>query len=142
MEGVNSNLVIIDIITKNEPIRIINIYRSFSPQDNVSARVKFNYQMELAKEALNTKSILLGDFNLDYNKCNDDNYVPRNLFSDFEEKFEMINVIQMIDFVTWSRIVGNVLKESTLDHIYTKSPTSISNLYSIMPLFGDHRVIT
>ena len=83
-----------------------------------------------------------GDFNLDYRRINDDNYVRKNLFADFDEVLSNLNAIQLIDFVTCSRIVGNELKESILDHIYTKTPTFISNIYSIMPLFGDHRMIT
>ena len=84
----------------------------------------------------------MGDFNLDYRKNNDDNYVHKNLFSDFDEILSDLNLIQMVDFITWSRVVGIELKESILDHIYTRSPTSISNISSIMPLFGDHRLIT
>ena len=68
MEGTNSNLVIIDIKDTKMPTRLINIYRSFNPQDNVSARDKFKYQLQLIKIAYNANSILLGDFNMDYKK--------------------------------------------------------------------------
>ena len=34
LEGIDSNLVIIDILTKKGPQRLINVYRSFSPQNN------------------------------------------------------------------------------------------------------------
>ena len=35
------------------------------------------------------------------------------------------NLIQLIEFPTWSWIVNDVLIESMLDHIYVKDPTFI-----------------
>ena len=35
LEGVDSNLVIIDILSKKDPLRLINIYRSFNPPNNI-----------------------------------------------------------------------------------------------------------
>ena len=112
LEGMNSNLVVLDILTKNEPLRIINIYQSFNPQNNVTVRDKFKYQLQLVRDASNTKKILLGDFNLDYRRLNDDNYVHKNLYSDFDDLLSNLNFIQLIDFVMWSQIVGDELKES------------------------------
>ena len=104
----NSNLIIIDILSKKEPLMLKNIYRSFNPPYNETVRDKFKYQLELITVAFNTKTIFLGDFNLDYRRINDDNYVHKNLFADFDEALSNLNVIQLIDFVTWSRIVGCV----------------------------------
>ena len=105
-------MVIIDIKDIKVPLRLINIYQSFSPQNNISARDKFKYQLLLIKKAFNENSILLGDFNLDYSKINDDNYVHRNLFEDFDETLSNLNLIQIVDFVTWSRLVGIELRDS------------------------------
>ena len=69
LEGVDSNLIIIDIEGTN-PTRIINLYRSFNPQNGVSQRGKFKHQLSLIKESFTNKKILLGDFNLDYRKKN------------------------------------------------------------------------
>ena len=65
LEGVDSNLIIIDIEGSN-PTRIINVYRSFNPQNVQSQREKFKYQLYLIKEAFYKRTVLLGDFNLDY----------------------------------------------------------------------------
>ena len=64
LEGVDSNLIIIDIEgTVNT--RLINVYRSFAPQNGVSEREKFMYQVSLINTAVsNVSCILLGDFNL------------------------------------------------------------------------------
>ena len=53
LEGINSNLVIIGIKDTKVPVRLINIYRSFNPQNNVSPREKFKYQLQLIKKAFN-----------------------------------------------------------------------------------------
>ena len=74
LEGVDSNIVIIDL-DGDLNIRLINVYRSFAPQNGVSQREKFKYQLSLIKNALlNSKCILLGDFNLNFVKKNDINY--------------------------------------------------------------------
>ena len=64
--------------------RIINVYRSFSPQGNVNARAKFLYQLNIIKNAIYDKCILLGNCNLDFVKIYDDNYAHKNLFNDSE----------------------------------------------------------
>ena len=52
-----------------------NVYRSFAPQNGVSQREKFKYQLSLIKDAfLNSKCILLGDFNLNFVKKNEMSY--------------------------------------------------------------------
>ena len=46
LEGTNSNLIIIDL-KGSMKLRLINIYRSHSPQHGVSQRDKFNQQLWL-----------------------------------------------------------------------------------------------
>ena len=48
LEGKNSNLIIIDIEDRKRT-RLINIYRSFNPQDGLSPREKFKYQLNLIR---------------------------------------------------------------------------------------------
>ena len=62
-------------------LRIINIYRSHSPQHGVSQRDKFNQQLSLIDNAVTNKTILLGDFNLDWFKRHSNNYAFRNMFA-------------------------------------------------------------
>ena len=64
------------------------------------------------------KCILIGDFNLDYGKIYDDNYNNKNLFQDFEDILSSFNLIQLVKFETWSRMVGTERRSSILDHIY------------------------
>ena len=60
----NGYSVVIDISGSNSVKRIINVYRSFNPQNNVNARTKFLYQLEIIKNTMIDECILLGDFNL------------------------------------------------------------------------------
>ena len=46
------------------------------------------------------------------------------------------------NFETWSRVINNVRKFSTLDHLYCKDPTFLEDIAFINPVFGDHVVIT
>ena len=63
LEGVDSNLIIIDIESTVSVKRIINVYRSFNPQNNVNARIKFKYQLDLIKRAMIESCVIIGDFN-------------------------------------------------------------------------------
>ena len=47
LEGVDFNLFLIDIEGSSAIKRILNVYRSFNPQNNINARLKFKYQLEL-----------------------------------------------------------------------------------------------
>ena len=95
------------------------------------------------KAAVDTSDyILLGDFNLNFDKKNDINYSHASYFDDFEHVLSDKNMIQLIEFPTWSRIINNVLIESLLDHIYVKDPTTVCEIQSTKPLFGDHLLVS
>ena len=57
--GLNSNIVTIDLESSSTVDRIINVYRSFHPQGNVNARTKFKYQLQLIKNAMTTKCLVV-----------------------------------------------------------------------------------
>ena len=48
------------------------------------------------------------------------------------------NLIQIIDFDTWSRVINGTKKESLIDHIYVNDINSVSNVKFEVPTFGDH----
>ena len=106
LEGVDSNVIIVDIKGTN-PLRIINVYRSFNPQNGQSQREKFKYQLSLIEKAFIRGTKLLGDFNLDFLKKHCINYANRNLFDDFDDVLSDLNLILMVNCTTWSRIVNN-----------------------------------
>jgi hypothetical protein len=92
-------------------------------------------------KAYKNNTILLGDMNLDWNKKNLISY-PFNMYCDYlENKMNELDFVQLVNFPTWSTMVNGTIRESTIDHVYTADPTSINNLYSQKPVFGDHVLI-
>ena len=136
LEGNDSHIVIIDLVKSSSIKRIVNVYRSFNPQNNVQERTKFKYQLNIIRAAMWEGCLLLGDFNLDYLKVNDVTYGHKNFFMDFNEVLAEYNLIQLVNFVTWSRMNGNNVRTSILDHIYVKNPLNITDLGFINPFFG------
>ena len=141
LEGVNKHLVIVDVLNGKKPKkRIINIYRSFNPQ-GTSQREHFSCQLDLIKLAFNRDSVLIGDLNLDYATKFNVNYQRETLFELFDTKLGALNLIQIVNFDTWSRMVGPVLRSSILDHIYVTDNNYLSNVTHVKPCFGDHVLI-
>ena len=110
LEEEDNNLVIIDVIVENISRRIVNIYRSFNPP-GLTAKDLFIRQCRLVRVAFNSGTIFLGDFNLDYRKKHDVNYSNANLFAVLDEGFDDLNLLQLVNFSTWSSIVGNTFVE-------------------------------
>ena len=73
----------------------------------------------------NKDCILLEDFNLNYAKKNDVNYIHIRYFDDFDDMLGNDNLIQIIEFPTWLHIINDVLSESIIDHIYERDPTLV-----------------
>ena len=65
-----------------------------------------------------SNTILLGDFNIDFSRKSSADYGCRGLFEDFDDALSNFGLEQLMDFVTWSRLVNNVYKNSVLEHVY------------------------
>ena len=52
----------------SEVKRIINVNRCFNPEGNYTARDKFKSQLKAIKNAMIPKTVIVGDFNIDYDK--------------------------------------------------------------------------
>ena len=117
-EGTNSHVIIINL---NDQVRtkIINIYRSFNPPGAHTQKSFFEMQLSIIKNASNPNTIILGDFNLDHAKKFDVTYSHKLYFRALNETIPEFH--QIVTFATWSRTVNNIIKESILDHIYTKN---------------------
>ena len=141
MEEKNLHLIILDV-KSHRNMRFINIYRPFNPRNGLSPREFFNQQLRVIRRSCTNNTILLGDFNLDWNMKGIRNYAFKNYYDDMEEALSGFDFIQLVEFPKWSRTVNNVVKLSTLDHIYSNSVTDVSSLEQIDPLWGDHCVVT
>ena len=68
-------------------------------------------------------------------------YRYKNIFEMQNDFFDNPNLIQQINLPTGQQVINNENKESILDHIYVQDPTIINDIYSIIPLIGDHKLI-
>ena len=144
LEGINNHIIVVDLDLK-EKYRLINIYRTFAPQGGVSPSDKFDVQINLISSAVvdspNRIPLIVGDFNLDYNKIFNSEYQHKLLYQKLTNTFENLNLIQLVEFNTWSRLINGILKTSTLDHVYTNDHTIINHLSSFKPEIGDHNCV-
>ena len=90
LEGVNSGLVIVDVKLKSL-VRIIGVYRVFSPPGEVSQHAFFTAQIQLIKQACdqarNMKIGVLGDFNLNEDKKFCDEYSLKGFYNELNNVF-------------------------------------------------------
>ena len=140
LEVPNMHIMIIDINDKRET-RVINMYRPFTPPNDQTQKQFFDSQLLILKNNITSNTIVLGDLNLDQAKILDLNYSHKNYFNSLIENLEPHNLIQMVNFPTWSRVINNMYCSSIIDHVYIKDPTLIRAIYPIIPPFGDHCVV-
>ena len=144
LEKLDSSVVIIDI-DATKKYRIINIYRSFTPPNGKTQKQAFIDQLAIIKNATETANnfniVVLGDFNLDELKRNGANYPFKDYYTELDNCFDPLNLIQMINFPTWQRTVNNSNRESILDHIYVTNPLIIKSIRHLKPLMGDHLIL-
>ena len=141
IEIANMHIIVIDLKDSTKT-RIINVYRTFSPQPPQTQREFFVGQVALLSSLITANTILIGDFNLDHRKRFDINYSHKNYFNLLNPLLLEKNLTQIVKFDTWSRYVNSVKVCSILDHIYVKDPTVISSLSYITPTFGDHVLLS
>ena len=101
----------------------------------------FDLQLEILANSVCNNCYILGDFNLDalmIDRSDYDRKLPLVQPSDFAVEN---NFFQLIDFCTWSRVINGTKKESILDHVYVNDISSIKNIKSETPTFGDHLLI-
>ena len=103
LEVKNMHIVIIDI-NNDKNHRIITIYRSFNPKSAHTQKEFFDLQLQILKSNINKNTIILGDFNLDQRK-NLDPCDGHNHFESLCNAFKQHNLIQIVTFNTWSRVI-------------------------------------
>ena len=139
-EDQDFHIVVVDVIL-NVKIRIINIYWSFRPPNLMTPEAFFVEQLYILNNAMCKNCYIMGDFNLDAKMSNRNDYnrkVPLQILNDFALENQLI---QTVDFFTWSRNINGNRKESLLDHVYVSNHATISNVNHKTPTNGDHVLI-
>ncbi len=53
-----------------------------------------------------------------------------------------LNLVPMVNFPTWLRLVLNEHRKSIIDDLYTSCPLSVNNIQGICPYFGNPVMVT
>jgi hypothetical protein len=141
LEDKDSHLLIIDMNTSST-IRIIGLYQTFRSPDGSKPIDFFLKQINIIKRNFTSRTVLLGDFNLDARMQYRLDYSHKHIFVCLGELLGELNLHQMVDFPTWSCIINDIKKESILDHIYVNDITLIEKCSYTVPYFGDHVIVT
>ena len=113
LEDKNMHVVIIDDVSSKK-IRIINVYCSLRPPGNQSPEAFFLKQLLLMKKAISSDCYLVGDLNLEAKMENRPDYNRKNLLDKMLALMLEENMIQIVNFDTWSRVVNGLKKSSML----------------------------
>ena len=140
LEETDCHIIIIDIISTTN-VRLISLYRSFRPPNGMSPAALFEKQLNIVERNCLPNTIVLGDFNLDFKMKWRNDYPHKHLFNHLLNLTEKLNLLQLVDFPTWSRYINNIQKTSILDHVYVNNLTLVNNCSSVTPNFGDHLLI-
>ena len=84
-----------------------------------------------------TETLILGDFNIDWNRKADIAYTKIDMIEDIEESLEQSNFSQLITGDTWAR--GD--QKSRIDLCFTNKPQNISTVNNKICGSSDHNII-
>ena len=135
------HIVILDVLSDIQ-FRIINIYRSFRPPGGLTVDKFFEKQLDLVKKALCKNCYVVGDFNLDVGMANRPDYSNKHTLEKLDVFVTSENLVQIVNFDTWSRVINGKKKSSLLDHIYVTNPATVLDTSHYLPPFGDHLLVT
>jgi hypothetical protein len=139
LEMEDGNIVVIDLILESM-VRVANIYRPFRPA-NSPERQYFNHQLTTLENLIVENTIILGDFNLDINKLNDETYYEIHSLRDLV-KFKNDNSLrQEIEENTWSRNILGVVKSLRIDHVYCTEDIKVIEKTVTPEAYSDHDVV-
>ena len=113
LEKINCHVVVVGIIAAIT-FRLICVFRSFRPQDNISPKFLFETQLGLFREALTSNCYVMGDFNLDAmmeNRPDYDRRIPLNKLNNFANQ---MNLLQIVTKTAWSHVINDIKKSHFL----------------------------
>lgn len=139
-ETERSDTHIIVLHLPKHDLMLASIYRSYQLTQHANHGEAFGDQLTVLETlcASSNKVIILGDFNLDHNRRADPSYHHSRLYDMWKEYEARCQLVQMVDFPTWSRMRRGVLKASTLDHIYTSDVNQIESIEELSASVSDH----
>ena len=142
-EKIDSNVVLLELSNKYTVARLAGIYRQFKQVENRTQLQTFKLQLQHITHFIdgNNSFILIGDFNLDYNKRDVQNYAQRRIYDELLEMCIAFDLLQLIKEVTWSRIYQGAIRSSILDHVYTNNKEIITDIRTEKQPISDHSAV-
>ena len=138
LEKPESHIIIITL--EDSGIGIASVYRTYKLTHKPSHILALEEQISILTNLTTTHSrnIILGDFNLDYNKRNDPSYHHRILFNRMIEFEDQNDLLQTVKFNTWTRSNNNLIQQSLLDHVYASDIGLIGQVTEGCATTSDH----
>ena len=84
--------------------QVCGLYRPYKLVNAANHSDQFKVQIREVSDFIkdNENFVILGDFNLDYNKLHTQNYIHRRLYDEWSEFSNAFDLVQLIEEVTWS----------------------------------------
>ena len=141
-EKPGSHVMLLRIECENKVISLASIYRTYKLTGHVSHMQAFQEQVEILQEFMNANRgddcIIMGDMNLDERRRSDRSYNLHQLYQIWDEFEKEQNLIQMVKFSTWTRLHGQTLRQSIIDHVYVDNQALVEYVEEISVTIGDH----
>ena len=138
LEKTESHIILISLPKMG--FGIASIYRTYKLTHKPSHAAALEEQMSIIKSfaAIQRDLIIAGDLNLDYNKRADPGYHLRGLYDMWLSLEDDCQLVQCVDFTTWSRTCQGQLKQSILDHVLTNNVSLVESIEEGNAPFSDH----
>ena len=143
LEAINTNLLMLTIEGQYSIKQVCGIYRPFKLISNLTHLAEFSCQLKSITNFIDDakKFVLMGDFNLDYQKVATQNYQHRRIYDELLEAAYAFDLDQIVNEVTWSRIYNNQIRSSTLDHVYVGDITLVGDITVEKQPISDHSAV-
>jgi len=131
---------VITLFLPKMDICIASVYRTYQLTVKSNHHSAFTDQIGVIEKLLRRGkgSIILGDFNLDHNRRGDPSYHHSRLYELWKETETRHQLLQLVNFPTWSRLDRGTLKTSVLDHVYTNNNGLIDSISELSAIISDH----
>ena len=143
IEKMDTNVIKLNMDSAYEINQIVGIYRPFKQLNNESRYEHFKSQIKEITDFLQDgkNSIITGDFNLDYAKSSQQNYIHRAIYNLWLEATYAFNLLQLVEEITWTRIYQGTSRTSILDHAYCNNSLLIEEILIEKQSISDHSAI-
>jgi len=138
LEKAESHIILITVTKKN--FGLASIYRTYKLMHKATYEEALDEQFSVLKTFVGAQdnAIIMGDINFDYNKRTDQSYHHRRLYDRWLGLEEECQLIQLVDFTTWSRTCRGQLRQSILDEVFTNNHSLIESVEEGNAVISDH----